>query len=380
MLNLFKSKKNLDLAIVIGSTYENKVGLNGYPNRYLMPFTPRFRTIDFAIASLSSIGLKKIIVLTSEDKETLTNYLITSWPKQNFVVFDRIDLEHEFINFFYDYTSQNPVELISIIRGDLPVWFDMNSLKTQLQREKIVILKYKIENQTFIPTMILEKQLFSQRFLNSLVKDPENFSLSNLEKELHAPSIPMQGFIKTLKSFKEYVEFHIDLLDNYLILDHLNSLIPVCPNSPIAGMGLIEKEGHVINSLIGDNTQIKGRVENSVIFPEVKIEKGCHIKDSIILPGNFIGKNTLLTKTLIQEYFYETILPNIGQNSVIGSEKATIPNEDFPNDLNFGYTLIGQNAEISPNSKIGSNACLASNSKLLSKKQALVLNDGQSAL
>lgn len=380
MLRLFKQKKEVDLAIIISQPHQPILGLESYANRYLLPFSPRFRIIDFALASLASINIKKIVVLTTKNKENISNYLINTWPKQNFSVFDQIDLENEFYNFFLDYTSQNPVDLIAVIRGDLPIWFDMNILKNRLQKEKIAALTYKSASETIIPAITVEKQLFSQKIISYLIRNQLSLSLSDLAKNLKASPVALQGFIQPIESFRKYLDFHLDLLDNYLMLDHFNSIIPICPNSPNAGIGLIAKEGHIINSIIGENTEVKGKVENSVIFPEVKIEQGCVIKDSVILPGNFIGKNTKITKTFIQESLYENLIPNIGANSIIGSETSICSNKDFPEALNFGYTLIGENSEIPSYSRIGGNAYIHPNFNPPHKKKALLLKDGESLL
>ena len=50
----------------------------------------------------------------------------------------------------------------------------------------------------------------------------------------------------------------------------------------------------VKNSLIADGCIIEGSVENCVLFRKVKVAKGAHLKDCIIMEGCEIGENTSL--------------------------------------------------------------------------------------
>ena len=63
----------------------------------------------------------------------------------------------------------------------------------------------------------------------------------------------------------------------------------------------IAKDAHIEKSIIGDGTEVYGRVFNSVIGLGVVIEEGCVIRDSIIMNNSHIGKNTTITKSIIAE-------------------------------------------------------------------------------
>lgn len=44
------------------------------------------------------------------------------------------------------------------------------------------------------------------------------------------------------------------------------------------------------NSLIANGCRIEGTVENSILFRGVKVEKGAHVKDSIIMQKSVVGR------------------------------------------------------------------------------------------
>ena len=63
----------------------------------------------------------------------------------------------------------------------------------------------------------------------------------------------------------------------------------------------IAKDAYIEKSIIGDGTEVYGRVFNSVIGSGDVIEEGCVIRDSIIMNNTLIGKNTTITKSIIAE-------------------------------------------------------------------------------
>ena len=63
----------------------------------------------------------------------------------------------------------------------------------------------------------------------------------------------------------------------------------------------VTADAHVEKSIIGDGCYIAGRVENSVIFPGVRIGKKAYVKDSIIMQGSVIGAQATVVKSIIDE-------------------------------------------------------------------------------
>ena len=60
-------------------------------------------------------------------------------------------------------------------------------------------------------------------------------------------------------------------------------------------------DANVERSIIGDGCYIAGRVENSVIFPGVRIEKGAYVSDSIVMQDSAIGPEAAVIKAIIDE-------------------------------------------------------------------------------
>ncbi|MGN0531526.1 MAG: glucose-1-phosphate adenylyltransferase subunit GlgD, partial [Eubacterium sp.] len=54
---------------------------------------------------------------------------------------------------------------------------------------------------------------------------------------------------------------------------------------------LFGKDAKVSNSLIADGCEIKGEVENCILFKGVKIEEGAVVTDSILMQDTVVGQN-----------------------------------------------------------------------------------------
>lgn len=62
------------------------------------------------------------------------------------------------------------------------------------------------------------------------------------------------------------------------------------------------QEGSVVNDcLIADGCRIEGTVERSVLFRDVKIEKGAVVKNSVIMQGTVIGRNAHIEQAIIDK-------------------------------------------------------------------------------
>lgn len=77
------------------------------------------------------------------------------------------------------------------------------------------------------------------------------------------------------------------------------------------------RRGEAINSLISAGCIVAGaHVEHSVIFSATRIETGSLVKDSVVLPNVYIGRNCRIVRAIIDK---NTIIPD---NTIIGENCA----------------------------------------------------------
>ncbi len=113
---------------------------------------------------------------------------------------------------------------------------------------------------------------------------------------------------------------------------------------------IITAQAEVKNSIISDGCIIRGRVINSILSPGVVVERKSQVIDSIIMHDTFISPNCVIRDIICDKDVY------FGEDTICG-EGDSHPNQDFPNLLKKGITVIGKGARIPEKTKIGKN-CL----------------------
>jgi len=373
------AEKLCDLAIIIGKQDKDLLSLDVYTHHFLLPFTPRVRTIDFAIVSLVHAGVQPIIVITPEDADILHTYLVKSWPTENMYVFDQNKLETEFLPFLEELKTDHAIKTIGIFYGHFPNWFFPPAVHTlphytllcHETPEGISPIGALLPYRGFEEGIHATSQAHLYPFLESLI--------DNLSQEKRLHRIPMKGYFRPHYTLQEYYRLHMDMLDDYYFLDHLNSLIPVRPFSPPNLISRTYRSSHVINSIVGENVHIYGHVENSVICSNVIIDKKAVIKNALILPGNHIGSDVHIENAIIDEFSLDNTTPNIGAKSRIGNAFCTTPNPRFP-QLSQGLTLIGKDCLLPDKSHIGGSCYVESFLPASLLKHHATLKDGESLL
>jgi len=121
---------------------------------------------------------------------------------------------------------------------------------------------------------------------------------------------------------------------------------------------VIQSSGVIKNSIISGGSQIDGYVENSLIFKDVNIRRGTRVINSIVMNHNWIGADSVIYNSLILPCVSERAKnsQNIGEQVSIGSKNSNISNQDFPDQINSGITVVGMDAEI-PNNCVIEAGC-----------------------
>ena len=104
----------------------------------------------------------------------------------------------------------------------------------------------------------------------------------------------------------------------------------------------------VRTSILSEGCEVLGNVYNSVIGPEVVIEEGATVIDSIIMEYAVIGKGTKLERCVVDASCV------VGENVVIGAGE-NIPNVFKPKIYDTGITVLGEHTRVPDDVIIGKN-------------------------
>lgn len=162
------------------------------------------------------------------------------------------------------------------------------------------------------------------------------------------------GYWRDVGTVNAYWRAHMDTLDPSSGLRLHEWRIRTNPNSfgnsnlfPVR----VDPPGRVIDSVVGMGCVIEGEARRSVLSPGVRIGRGAVVENSVILHDCVVGVGARLRDVVIDK---QTI---VGKGAIIGEGDDT-PNEQLPDKLNAGQTLIGKAVQIQADSRIGRNVLI----------------------
>lgn len=177
-----------------------------------------------------------------------------------------------------------------------------------------------------------------------LIEDAENENSSNDFGKDVLPAMlnvgermfayPFEGYWKDVGTVESLWDANMDLLDPNLKLD----LRDIYSKNPMFPPHYVSETATIKNSNISDGCIVEGEVENSILFPGVKIEKGAKVDYSIIMPNTVVKANADIKYSIVSE---NTV---IGCNAVIGGNP-----EDAEDKDKWGIAVIGDDLHIGDN-------------------------------
>ena len=111
----------------------------------------------------------------------------------------------------------------------------------------------------------------------------------------------------------------------------------------------ISENAEVENSLITDGCEVEGKLDYSILFENVTVEKGASVEYSLVMPGAVIKKGAKVRYSIIAE---NTV---IGENAEIGS----VPEETA--SAEWGITVIGDNLTVGKKATVGPKKMITEN-------------------
>jgi glucose-1-phosphate adenylyltransferase len=117
----------------------------------------------------------------------------------------------------------------------------------------------------------------------------------------------------------------------------------------------IGRRAYTSRSLLDLGCIINGHVEHSVLSPGVYVEEGAVVRDSIIFDDCYIEAGAIVEKSIVDK---ET---RIGKNAYVGYGDDWAPNQERPDIVNCGISIIGKRASVQPWTRVGRNVVVGPN-------------------
>ena len=154
------------------------------------------------------------------------------------------------------------------------------------------------------------------------------------------------SYWKDVGTLSSYWEANMELIDIIPVFNLYEEFWKIYTRTDTIPPQYIADNTFIEKSIIGDGTEVYGRIYNSVIGSGVTIEEGAVVRDSVI------GKNTIVNKSIIAE---EVV---IGDNVELGVGEE-VPNVKLPKIYNSGLVTIGECSVVPDGVKVGKNTAIS---------------------
>jgi glucose-1-phosphate adenylyltransferase len=115
------------------------------------------------------------------------------------------------------------------------------------------------------------------------------------------------------------------------------------PPAKTSGQASVER------SLVSNGCTIQGAVHRSVLSPGVFVSSGAVVRDSVVMNDTWIGPGAVVDHAVVDK----DVL--VGGGTQLGWGEDKTPNQEAPDRLDTGITVVGKGAHIPGGARIGRN-------------------------
>ncbi len=313
-----------------------------------LPIAGRYRLIDFPFSSLSNAEIRSASLFISGSGRSLYDHVRAgqAWGLDNVTgggifTHSQIKLKSKTesnLNYYQDhrdYLDKSSSKYVVLLGSNILANLSIDSmLAYHLEEANDITVAYKsVPRNELREDTIFSRYIFSENHkkridkiqplsdlalvstevmfgLNILITEKESFmryldeveelnqlvsveNILNVAKENPAVQIggyEYTGYLKAIEDHTSYFAANMDMLDE----EKFNALFyresPVLTKSKNSAPSYYGKESQVKNSLLANDCEIYGQVENSVIFRKSFICEKSQINHSVILQGSYVDE------------------------------------------------------------------------------------------
>lgn len=108
------------------------------------------------------------------------------------------------------------------------------------------------------------------------------------------------GYWRDVGTITSLWDANMDMLSTTL-LNLFDSSWPIASRSPICPPHIAGENARIIHSIVTEGCEIDGHVENSVLSPSVRVEKGAKVIYSVLMPGAVVEEGAVVEYAIVGE-------------------------------------------------------------------------------
>ena len=162
------------------------------------------------------------------------------------------------------------------------------------------------------------------------------------------------GYWRDVGTLDSYFQANMDLLEDVPEMNLYDPDLEIRTRSNPKPPVKIGRHAEISRSLLSVGSIVNGHVEHSVLSPGVYVEEGAVVRDSIIFDDVHIKSGAVIERSVLDKNVI------IGKDCNIGFGDDWTVNEERPDIINSGFSIIGKRSELLPGVKVGRNCVIGS--------------------
>lgn len=277
---------------IIDATAEFKHDDAGSICAPLLPFAGNFRLIDFMLSNFSNAHVKNVSLTLPERCHSLVSYIGggEDWhygKSHNGIQYfpSLSSAKEEWRQFLLGMAEKKPLVVLTTgttvcninLEDFLREHTDENRELTIVSHNKIPIGIYIISLELLL--QLLNKRLGAESWISFIEGHIQN--LSGVFADIN-------GYGKDISSLQTYFQANMEILWPPRMKSLLFQKRTIYPKDIDHHPTVYGEHSKVVNSLVGQGCMIEGTIENSIIFPNCRVEKDVLIRNCIVMEDSII--------------------------------------------------------------------------------------------
>jgi glucose-1-phosphate adenylyltransferase len=371
----------------------------------VLPFAGSFRVVDFVLTNCLRSEISNVMVLTDYQREHMGNY-ISSWYQANGnsknlhvmepydgsftgtanAVYQNLDFiekanVHRVLVLAADHVYKMDYRKMSAFHDKVGAEVTIGTITVPIQeahrfgvltvdnmRVQSFMEKPKLPKSNLVSMgiYIFDKDVLVQALKEDAmnpasVHDFGNSIVPNMVKGNRLFAYTYNDYWQDIGTVNAYYDANIELT-RYVPALTLNSNWPVLTLDDHIPYTKVISKNDIANSIVGRDCVIKGRVENSVLSPSVRVEENAVVRNSIVMAGTVIGANSIVDGAILDEQV------TVGDFCYIGFGSKSALEGKNP-------AVIGKGSIIPSHTAVGRNCTIPPGMTLLNSKTSVIQPD-----
>jgi glucose-1-phosphate adenylyltransferase len=161
-----------------------------------------------------------------------------------------------------------------------------------------------------------------------------------------------EGYWRDVGTIEAYFDANMDLLKELPEFNLYDMETPIRTTATGLPPAKVGRHAYLSRSLVSVGCIINGHVEHSVLSPGVYVEEGAIVRDSIVFDGAYVEAGAVVDRSILDKE------AEVGENCHVGHGDDLRPNEERPDIVNCGITIIGKRVKLPPSLRIGRNCVI----------------------